>query len=294
MGIASGSGIPRAPCGRRETEGRGLRIIAEGRVLQRSGLTLRQRIERLSVFVSDEQTFVRRQSQTRRDKRQSMAQASEPALAAPKDTAESNLPPEAESTRKRILDVAEALFASKGLAGTAVRDIAREVGLTAPSLYNHFVGKQALYEAVIARGVQPLFDLIQDSQGAPGQTELERTGDILDGIMDHLAEHPNLAKLIQHESLLGGASLSQIVDGWLRPIVAGGQAAMASNPGSVWTEDERPLAVAAWIHVILGHFAAAPLLRELFDFDPLAPEQIERQKRFLRHYAQLMISGSDL
>ncbi len=222
-----------------------------------------------------------------------MVQASERALGAPNVTDESSLPPEAESTRERILDVAEALFASKGLAGTAVRDIAREAGLTAPSLYNHFVGKQALYEAVITRGVQPLFDLIQNPQGTPGQTELERTGTILDGIMDHLAEHPNLAKLIQHESLLGGASLSQIVEGWLRPIVAGGEAAMALNPGSVWTEDERPLAVAAWIHVILGHFAAAPLLRELFDFDPLAPEQIERQKRFLRHYAQLMISGSD-
>lgn len=222
-----------------------------------------------------------------------MAHASHHAADAIEDTDPSRLPPEGESTRERILDVAEALFATKGLAGTAVRDIAREAGLTAPSLYNHFVGKQALYEAVITRGVQPLFDLIQNSRPTPEQNEIERTGAILDGIMDHLAEHPNLAKLIQHESLLGGASLSQIVDGWLKPIVEGGQAAMASTPGSVWTEDERPLAIAAWLHVILGHFAAAPLLRELFDFDPLAPDQIERQKRFLRHYAQLMISGGE-
>ena len=60
---------------------------------------------------------------------------------------------ESESTRERILDVAEALFAERGLAGTAVRDIAREAGLTAPSLYNHFDGKHALYEAVLVRGV---------------------------------------------------------------------------------------------------------------------------------------------
>ena len=113
---------------------------------------------------------------------------------------------ETESTRDRILDVAERLFAQKGLAGTAVRDIARAAGLTAPSLYNYFEGKQALYEAVIARGVQPLFDLISNVARAPGRGE-DRTGAMLDGIMDHLASHPDLARLIQHEALTDGASL---------------------------------------------------------------------------------------
>ncbi len=199
---------------------------------------------------------------------------------------------ETETTRDRILDVAESLFARKGLAGTAVRDIARAAGLTAPSLYNYFEGKQALYEAVIARGVQPLFDLINGlaKSGARGE---DRTGEMLDGIMDHLAGHPDLARLIQHEALTDGASLEQIAQGWLRPIVSRGLLAMQDEGESVWTEEERPLAVAAWIHVILGHFAMAPLLRSLFDFDPLAPEQIERQKRFLRRYAQLLMSGAD-
>ena len=199
---------------------------------------------------------------------------------------------ETESTRDRILDVAESLFARKGLAGTAVRDIARAAGLTAPSLYNYFEGKQALYEAVIARGVQPLFDLIGGlaKSGVRGE---DRTGEMLDGIMDHLAGHPDLARLIQHEALTDGASLEQIAQGWLRPIVSRGLEAMKNEDDSVWTEDEQPLAVAAWIHVILGHFAMAPLLRSLFDFDPLAPDQIERQKRFLRRYAQLLMSGAD-
>ena len=196
---------------------------------------------------------------------------------------------ESETTGARILDVAERLFADKGFAGTAVRDIAREAGLTAPSLYNHFAGKKALYEAVLARGVQPLADLM-DGLGEPDV----RSGDVLDAIMDHLASHPNLAKLIQHESLIGGESLSQIAQGWLRPLVAQGLMAMKRNPNSVWTDEEQPLAAAAWIHLILGHFAMAPLLRELFDFDPLAPEQLERQKRFMRRYALLMMSDEDI
>ncbi len=199
--------------------------------------------------------------------------------------------PDAESTRDRILDVAESLFAQKGLAGTAVRDIARAAGLTAPSLYNYFEGKQALYEAVIARGVQPLFDLI-GTVARGGASNEDRTGLMLDGIMDHLASHPDLARLIQHEALTDGASLEKIAQGWLRPIVSRGLLAMQTSPDNVWSEEERPLAIAAWIHVILGHFAMAPLLRSLFDFDPLAPDQIERQKRFLRHYAQLLMSGA--
>ncbi|MCP4904543.1 MAG: TetR/AcrR family transcriptional regulator [bacterium] len=203
------------------------------------------------------------------------------------DLAESD----SDSTRERILDVAEKLFAQRGQAGTAVRDIAREAGLTAPSLYNHFDGKQALYEAVLARGVEPLFGLI-DGLGRAERTE-DASVHVLDAVMDHLAGHPDIAKLIQHESLTGGASLSHIVHGWLDPIVAQGLAAMKRDPDTVWSEDEQPMAVAAWIHVILGHFAMAPLLHELFGVDPLAPEQLERQKRFLRRFAQLMMSSTD-
>jgi AcrR family transcriptional regulator len=42
------------------------------------------------------------------------------------------------NTADRILDAAEALFAERGLAGTAVRDIAARTGLNPASLYNHF------------------------------------------------------------------------------------------------------------------------------------------------------------
>jgi AcrR family transcriptional regulator len=205
---------------------------------------------------------------------------------------------ESESTRERILDVAERLFAERGLAGTAVRDIAREAGLTAPSLYNHFDGKQALYEAVLARGVEPLYAIMsRDPREVPSTREGDRqdlrAGQTLDAIVDHLASHPNLARLIQYESLAGGDNLARIVHGWLDPIVAQGLVAMRADPHTVWSEEEQPLAVAAWIHVILGHFALAPLLRELFQIDPLSKEQIERQKHFLRRFAQLMMAGDE-
>ena len=82
-----------------------------------------------------------------------------------------------------------------------------------------------------------------------------------------------------------------MVHGWLRPIVSVGMDAMERSPESVWNEEERSLAISAWIQVILGHFALAPLHQALFEVDPLSPEEIERQKRFLRKFAGIMMAS---
>ena len=101
------------------------------------------------------------------------------------------------ATRERILDAAEALFAENVLAGTAVRDIARDVGLTAASLYNHFSGKQELYEAVIERGVRPLIEMMQQ---VPQDNEtMDARVDLIEAIMSHLGNRPHLPRLVHHD-----------------------------------------------------------------------------------------------
>src|SRR3989449_11304042 len=71
-------------------------------------------------------------------------------------------------TRELILDTAEHLFAARGVEGVAVRDLAREMGITASSLYNHFPGKQALYAAVLERGLGPIVEAVAGPrQGRP-------------------------------------------------------------------------------------------------------------------------------
>src|SRR5437773_7772671 len=65
------------------------------------------------------------------------------------------------STRDLILDAAEARFAERGFAGVAVREIAADAGLkNQASLYHHFKNKRAIYEAVLARGIEPLIALV--------------------------------------------------------------------------------------------------------------------------------------
>jgi AcrR family transcriptional regulator len=190
-----------------------------------------------------------------------------------------------DETRQRILDCAEVLFAERGLAGTAVRDIARASGLTAASLYNHFESKQALYEAVLARGVAPLMELLQ-SLSADAALEA-RADDAIGAVMQHFERHPRLPRLIQHEALTGGVYLNKLGRTWLRPLIEEGVTAMKSERHGVWDEDEFPLVISAWMHLIFGHFTMAPVLGVVFDDDPLSPENLDRQTRFLRKLAHV-------
>ena len=54
-----------------------------------------------------------------------------------------------EDTRQRILDEALELFSAKGYDSVSVGEIANAVGIKAPSLYNHFTGKQAIFDAIV-------------------------------------------------------------------------------------------------------------------------------------------------
>jgi TetR/AcrR family transcriptional regulator len=192
-------------------------------------------------------------------------------------------------TRDRILDAAEALFAVHGLAGTAVRDIARAVGLTPASLYNHFAGKQAIYDAVIERGIRPLLDVMRELPArdhTPGDME-----EMISQVMALLSSRPHLPRLIQFEVITGGPYLGKLARDWFRPMLEQGIRELKRDGDDTWREDEYGLVMSAWLNMVFGHFAMAPMMGEIFEEDPLAPENLERQTRFLRKLARLMIAG---
>ena len=54
-----------------------------------------------------------------------------------------------EDTKQRILDKALELFSTQGYDSVSVGEIAKAVGIKAPSLYNHFPGKQAIFDAIM-------------------------------------------------------------------------------------------------------------------------------------------------
>lgn len=54
-----------------------------------------------------------------------------------------------EDTKKRILEKALELFAEKGYDSVSVGEIAKAVGIKAPSLYSHYPSKQAIFDAIV-------------------------------------------------------------------------------------------------------------------------------------------------
>ena len=76
-------------------------------------------------------------------------------------------PARGEQTRETILNAAHHLFIKQGYHGTSMRQIAREAGIALGGLYNHFTGKEAVFEAVYYafHPYHQVFPAILEAQG---------------------------------------------------------------------------------------------------------------------------------
>ena len=54
-----------------------------------------------------------------------------------------------EDTKKKILEKALELFSANGYDSVSVSEIAKAVGIKAPSLYSHYPSKQAIFDAIV-------------------------------------------------------------------------------------------------------------------------------------------------
>jgi AcrR family transcriptional regulator len=61
---------------------------------------------------------------------------------------------------EEILDVALDLMADQGVAGLSLGEVARRLGIRPPSLYVYFPSKNAVYDALFARGAEQLLDTV--------------------------------------------------------------------------------------------------------------------------------------
>jgi AcrR family transcriptional regulator len=195
-------------------------------------------------------------------------------------------PRELRSTRDVILDAAERRFAERGFAGVSVRQIAGDAGLkNQASLYHHFKNKKALYEAVLQRGLQPIIELVAGSSTAGDSSD-----PVLDRIVDHLAAHPHLPRLIQRAGLDDSRALRGTVGRLLGPLYSSGLRVLAGS-GGAWSDAEIPHLAAGLYHLIFGYFANAALLEAVLPDDPHSPAALARQARFLKVAVARLLGG---
>ncbi|MEV5547132.1 TetR/AcrR family transcriptional regulator [Streptomyces sp. NPDC052309] len=94
----------------------------------------------------------------------------------------------------RIVETARALVDAEGLAAVSTRRLAAELGVSGPSLYNHFRTKDEILEAV-ADSVSAQVDLSMFEDGREWRAALH---DWAVSYRDALREHPNIVPVLAH------------------------------------------------------------------------------------------------
>jgi TetR/AcrR family transcriptional regulator len=183
-------------------------------------------------------------------------------------------------TRERVLQVAQTLFAERGYRGTSLRDIARRIGIKAPSLLHHFPSKQQLYVAVLDR----IFQGMEEAAGrlligrASFQDKMRQAiSDAIDFIVGHPEQMLLLWKEFSDESGVGRNVLKRRIPP-LNAIevnfIFQGQRA-----GEFRAEIDPFNFVQSLHSVTMGYFSTAAMVKRLWNINWLEKPLIERRKR---------------
>lgn len=166
---------------------------------------------------------------------------------------------QAEWRRERLLDAALDVFATKGIDGASVKDIAAAAEVTPGLLYHYFAGKEALVTALLReRGFsRQLRELLEQARGLAAAEVLPRVMREFDSL---LADNTKLLRLFfaaghSHENV-------RVV---LAEFVAEGQTAMADYlrsrvaAGELRDHDVHTTATALFATLAVGRSAGNPV-----------------------------------
>jgi AcrR family transcriptional regulator len=199
-----------------------------------------------------------------------------------------------ERTARRILDIAEDLFARQGYDGTSLRQIAEGASIKEPGLYNHFPSKQDLYEAVLFRALNPMAEAM--ALHVNQASNLRDYTDLPSVMTDLLLEHPQMAALFQ-QALQGDSSSigNQLVSEWLERLFDQGMRSVeqvgAGERQDLSEHDRARMAInlIAMFNLTTGYFLSQKAFDSLAEGDLKHPDNIAQQKKLLRKVIRAML-----
>ena len=194
------------------------------------------------------------------------------------------------STSERILDAAEDLFAEKGYSATSLGDVADQVGIRSPSLYNHFKNKEALYSAVVERLLTRFTATMQGI--TQGETNKQRILEWLETVVRCHHDNPNLARLLQHAALSGGPQTNEIIELLFKPLFISDNTS-ADREEMMLTlggPDLQPWVVMALNNIVMSYITMAPMYRDMLGIDPFGSEALDKQLTLILKLATAVMS----
>ncbi|WP_430334978.1 TetR/AcrR family transcriptional regulator [Rhodococcus sp. ACT016] len=128
-----------------------------------------------------------------------------------------------------IMEQAAVLFATKGIAGTKVRDIADSVGILSGSLYHYFPSKDAIAELIVTQYLDSLVDEYKAILASPNDPK-DRLDELVKASFRVSQAHPHaseiyqnngtyLRKLSAHRKIRNAAHTTK--DAWMSVIESG-------------------------------------------------------------------------
>ena len=123
------------------------------------------------------------------------------------------------ATTERLLTAGAEHFAQQGFDAARLHDIAKDAGITRPSLLYHFETKAKLYEAVVARTFEQLQTAFQDIATTTGSDFPRMMRGLTDAYFDFLEGHPNVAKIILREFTSASIPGAEIINTKIIPLL---------------------------------------------------------------------------
>jgi len=188
------------------------------------------------------------------------------------------------ATVERILAAAESVFAERGLAGARIDAIARAAHVNKALLYYYFRSKEELHRAAL----EALFGQLRQGTGDQHfASPSEQVIGYVEGYFDFVAAHPNYPRLVQREVMGRGPGLSWIIHKYFRPLH---RRLVASVRAGIAAGEFRPVdaqqTVLTLIAMTAFYFAAAPVLAELWQCDPLSQMRVTARRRAVLDFVE--------
>ena len=102
---------------------------------------------------------------------------------------------DSESTKLRILDAAIESFGAGGFSGTSSQTIAAAAGVSAPTVYHHFVNKRQLYVAAFQHSVDITWREYGEAATATGTSLLDELLAVVDAAVGMMQRQPAMTML---------------------------------------------------------------------------------------------------
>ena len=188
--------------------------------------------------------------------------------------------PQADEVRGRILAAAEAVFAERGYAGATTREIAERAGIGKRMLFYYFPTKDAVYGAVLERIITGLVAIYEETRNQPGPIGL---GDAVEGITHFTAANLTAMKVWLREIIDGGPHLGELTRSYVAPLYEQAGAGVERNmAGGTFRTSDPMHAMVSVGGVTLFYFLITPMLRLLWDKDPLDPAVVAERAAVAR------------